>query len=188
MVKKRKIKGYKGGGMDAGRDDFKTPSASATTKGSDHSHSRFEPGSGYYGEPVTNTGGNATTSNVTVPQKKPFQVNTGPMQLPNVGFLTMGFNALSRGLYNKKNLKEARKTDILGGEMLTTGQKKVAVPTGGDGGGQQQLCPDGSTPPCKTPATQIKAPAKKNMFLADFRSYDDGGEIVISSNVDKNLL
>ena len=36
--------------MDAGRDDFKTPSASATTKGSDQGHSRFEPGSGYYGE------------------------------------------------------------------------------------------------------------------------------------------
>ena len=51
-----------------------------------------------------------------------------------------------------------------------------------------QLCPDGTVPPCKTPATQIKSPAKKTMFLSGFQSYDDGGEVVISSNVDKSLL
>jgi hypothetical protein len=51
------------------------------------------------------------------------------------------------------------------------------------------LCPDGTTPPCKTPATQIKNPVStQNSFLSGFRSYDDGGEVVISSNVDKDLL
>ena len=53
--------------------------------------------------------------------------------------------------------------------------------------GPKQLCPDGTYPPCKTPATQIKAPAK-SPFLGGFKSYDDGGEVVISSNVDKSLL
>ena len=57
------------------------------------------------------------------------------------------------------------------------------------GGGQQQLCPDGTTPPCKTPVTQIKNPVSTpNSFLSGFKSYDDGGEVIISANVDKDLL
>ena len=53
----------------------------------------------------------------------------------------------------------------------------------------KQLCPDGTFPPCKTPLTQIKKPAAAtNTFLSGFRAYDDGGEVVISSNVDKDLL
>lgn len=52
-----------------------------------------------------------------------------------------------------------------------------------------QLCPDGTTPPCKTPVTQIKNPVSTpNPFLSGFKAYDDGGEVVISSNVDKSLL
>ena len=65
-----------------------------------------------------------------------------------------------------------RNTDPLGGEMLTTSTMRrpyePVVKT--DQGG---VCPDGSAPPCKTPLKQ---------------SFDDGGEIVISSNVDKSLL
>tara|TARA_Y100001972_G_scaffold29869_1_gene36774 strand:- start:1397 stop:2059 length:663 start_codon:yes stop_codon:yes gene_type:complete len=57
------------------------------------------------------------------------------------------------------------------------------------GGNKQQLCPDGTYPPCKLPTTQIKTPVKKpNTFLSGFQAYDDGGEVVISSNVDKSLL
>jgi hypothetical protein len=45
----------------------------------------------------------------------------------------------------------------------------------GMGEGQQQnLCPDGTTPPCKTPVTQIKKPVSTpNTFLSGFKSYDD---------------
>ena len=51
------------------------------------------------------------------------------------------------------------------------------------------LCPDGTFPPCKLPGTQIKNPVTtKNTFLSGFQSYDDGGEVVISGNVDKDLL
>ena len=65
---------------------------------------------------------------------------------------------------------------------------KLTTPNTGGGDGQQ-LCPDGTYPPCKTPVTQIKKPVSQtNSFLSNFQSYDDGGEIVISSNVDKNLL
>jgi hypothetical protein len=59
----------------------------------------------------------------------------------------------------------------------------------GMGEGQQNLCPDGTTPPCKTPVTQIKKPVSTpNTFLSGFKSYDDGGEVIISGNVDKDLL
>jgi hypothetical protein len=62
-----------------------------------------------------------------------------------------------------------------------------------DGGGREDnrksLCPDGTNPPCKLPATQIKQPVSTpNTFLSGFKAYDDGGEVVISSNVDKSLL
>ena len=57
------------------------------------------------------------------------------------------------------------------------------------GGGAQQLCPDGTRPPCKLPTTQIKNPVSTpNPFLSGFKSYDDGGEVIISGNVDKDLL
>jgi hypothetical protein len=37
--------------------------------------------------------------------------------------------------------------------------------------------------------TQIKNPVSTpNPFLSGFKAYDDGGEVVISSNVDKDLL
>ena len=54
-----------------------------------------------------------------------------------------------------------------------------------EGNQSPTLCPDGTYPPCKTPTTQIKKP---NTFLSGFQSYEDGGEVVISSNVDKDLL
>jgi hypothetical protein len=57
------------------------------------------------------------------------------------------------------------------------------------GGGGQQLCPDGTRPPCKLPTTQIKKPVSTpNPFLSGFKAYDDGGEVIISANVDKDLL
>jgi hypothetical protein len=57
------------------------------------------------------------------------------------------------------------------------------------GGGAQQLCPDGTSPPCKLPTTQIKKPVSTpNPFLSGFKAYDDGGEVIISGNVDKDLL
>jgi hypothetical protein len=118
------------------------------------------------------------------------QAKTGPLQVPTIGPLTYVFNKISTGLYNAKNLKDARKNDLLGGEMLTTGQKTTG-PAGNYGGNDNNnsLCPDGTNPPCKTPTTQIKAPAKTpNAFLSGFKAYDDGGEVIISSNVDKSLL
>jgi len=58
-----------------------------------------------------------------------------------------------------------------------------------DSGPNIQLCPDGTYPPCKTPTTQIPASTTQpKKFLGGFKAYNDGGEVVISSNVDKDLL
>ena len=214
--------------MDASKSDFKSPSS----KGSDHSHSRFETGSGYYGETVTNTGGGGGTTitnnpppAATTKSKGVNPVTTGLNiagsligKVPFVGYAVEGLNKLQK----KARLQTAKGEDILGRTKKgnagmpitrdyyrTTGKpidvmspagksymkdagllKNPTPPTGGDNNNNMPgLCPDGSNPPCKTPVTQIKQPVSKpNPFLAGFRAYDDGGEVVISSNVDKDLL
>ena len=113
----------------------------------------------------------------------------GPIQVPTIGPVTYAFNKISQGLYNAKNLKDARKDDLLGGEMLTTGQKKTG-PAGNMGGegGNRQMCPDGTVPPCKTPTTYIAPAKKQNTFLSGFQAYENGGEVSVSANVDEDLL
>tara|TARA_X000001388_G_scaffold71103_1_gene60684 strand:- start:268 stop:963 length:696 start_codon:yes stop_codon:yes gene_type:complete len=64
-------------------------------------------------------------------------VNKGPVQVPGPFAYTISgalFNKISKGLYDKKNLKEQKKVDALGGEMLTQG--KPPGPVSGGGGGQ----------------------------------------------------
>jgi len=91
--------------------------------------------------------------------------------------LTLGQRETMYGQYAKDRMN--RKIDAFG---------RPVRPEGG-GGQQQNLCPDGTTPPCKTPVTQIKNPVSTpNTFLSGFKSYDDGGEVIISGNVDKDLL
>ena len=175
----RKIRKLRGGGMDAGNESNQAKSASM--------------GNTSVGRRDSNLGGKTSTmsgsGNVLNNQTNQVTARSGAFQLPTIGPLTAGFNAISKGIYNNKNLKEARKDDILGGEMLTTGKKTTGPATiGGDNSNSiNNTCPDGTNPPCKTPTTQIKAPAK-SPFLSNFQSYDDGGEVVISSNVDKSLL
>jgi hypothetical protein len=161
---KNKVKILKAkGGADASKADFGTGvSARDANMGM----------AGKTGKPDPSLrGGTGGTSNTNVQQTN-LTVKTGPVQVPTIGPLSYAFNKISKSLYDKKNLKDARKNDLLGGEMLTTGSQQTKSATL-DRGENTQLCPDGTYPPCKTPATQ---------------SYDNGGEIVISSNVDKNLL
>ena len=151
------------GGADASKADFGTGvSARDANMGM----------AGKTGKPDPSLrGGTGGTSNTNVQQTN-LTVKTGPVQVPTIGPLSYAFNKISKSLYDKKNLKDARKNDLLGGEMLTTGSQQTKSATI-DRGENTQLCPDGTYPPCKTPATQ---------------TYDNGGEIVISSNVNKNLL
>jgi hypothetical protein len=176
-AKKRKIIKLKGGGADMGdpgRAQERADRGYGSTAGVDRSK-------------VSAT--QESNHQKSVQSANQVTARKGPLQVPTIGPLTYAFNKISTGLYNAKNLKDARKDDLLGGEMLTTGQKTTG-PAGNNGGeNQNNLCPDGTNPPCKTPTTQIKAPAKTpNTFLSGFKAYDDGGEVIISSNVDKSLL
>jgi hypothetical protein len=73
--------------------------------------------------------------------------------------------------------------------MKDAGFLKGPKTTTDGGGGEDNICPDGTNPPCKLPTTQIKQPVSTpNTFLSGFKAYDDGGEVIISSNVDKSLL
>ena len=148
------------GGADASKADFGVSTPSPGDTG----------GEGGYSQRSTNQFGSRGSSPTSTGGPNVPQARSGPLQVPVIGPATYIFNKVSTGLYNAKNLREQKKVDPLGGEMLTT-QKQVAPKTTGDG--NTQLCPDGTYPPCKAPGTQ---------------SFDDGGEIVVSSNVDKSLL
>jgi len=167
------------GGKDASQADFggNTPGPGDTG------------GPGGYTQKSTNQFGTVGSSPTSTGGPNQVQARTGAVQVPTIGPFTYAFNKISKSLYNKKNLEEQKKEDVLGGEMLTTAPKQTKQATlgGGNNNNTAGLCPDGTNPPCKTPATQIKAPAK-SPFLGGFKSYDDGGEVVISSNVDKSLL
>lgn len=167
------------GGMDASKGDF---GKEATAR---------DAGMGMAGK-VGFDSGVKGTGNVGGKNNPPVTVRKGPLTVPTIGPLTAGFNMLSTSLYNQKNLADARKNDLLGGEMLTTGQKTTGPATAeGEGSSVPKPkggCADGSSPPCKAPEVYKPAAKPRNNFLSGFRSYDDGGEVVISSNVDKDLL
>tara|TARA_R100001591_G_scaffold7694_3_gene14255 strand:+ start:513 stop:1211 length:699 start_codon:yes stop_codon:yes gene_type:complete len=227
---KNKIKILKAkGGADASKSDF----GSSGNKGSDHSHSRFDVGSGYYGETKTVTQGNGgkgtTQVNVPPPQSKDsgFKINPVTTGLNIAGAMFTNIPGVGYAVQGLKNLQKSVRTKSARGETLfgnpkkggagmpitrdyykTTGKpldvmskqgtsymkdagllKGPKTTNTGGGDNKVQLCPDGSYPPCKTPTTQIKTPiTKPNTFLSGFQAYDDGGEVVISSNVDKSLL
>ena len=238
VIKKRKIRKYKGGGMDASKSDFGVSTGNASNKGSDHSHTRFNVGSGFYGETRTKTGGSGGTTVNTPPKVNTPPQNTGlkinPVttglniagaligKVPFVGYAIEGVTKIGKAVQKKTRTQTAKGETLFGNVKpgnkgmpitrdyyRTTGKpldvtskegtaymkeagflkRPKTTSSGGGDGPNVQLCPDGTYPPCKTPATQIKTPIKKpNTFLSGFQAYDDGGEVVISSNVDKSLL
>ena len=150
------------GGADASKSDFNTPSSSFDYEGDAYGTKSIS----------TYTGGDNTTTNNTAPKKTMGKI-------PVIGPLTAGLRLIQNLTTSQKQTHPFSANTIKQTKQQTTQNQND---------NSQQLCPDGTVPPCKTPTTQIKAPAKKNMFLSGFQSYDDGGEVVISSNVDKSLL
>ena len=236
VTKKGKIRKLRGGGMDASKADFGVSSGNAGKKGSDHSHSRFEVGSGYYGEKVPNTGGGGAgttkvnmppATNTTTPKDTNVRINPVTVGLNIAGSLFGKIPGVGYAFELGKKVQKATRTQTAKGETLfgnpkkgnpgmpitrdyyrATGKPLDVMSKAGtkymkeagflknkgyvnntENSKGVQLCPDGSYPPCKTPVTQIKKPVSKpNTFLSGFQAYDDGGEVVISSNVDKSLL
>ena len=164
-MRRRKLKVLKAkGGADASKADFGVSNPSPGDTG----------GEGGYTQKSTNQFGAVGSSPTSTGGPNVPQARTGPAKLPVIGPFTFLANKFLESRYNKKNLEEQRKEDVLGGEMLTTAPKQTqqaTIPSGNDN--NRQLCPDGTYPPCKTPQTQ---------------TFSDGGEIIISSNVDKDLL
>jgi hypothetical protein len=159
-----------GGSGDGGSNQQTTGSKTTTTKDS---------GSGGSGPSLTNIGKSLLTMGVS----KLFD-------LPSMG-ITLASKAIKpiQQALTSKTVKDTANAR-LSGSFTTKYDYKPTAPniTGGDNT-PTQLCPDGTTPPCKTPTTQIKNPVSTpNPFLSGFKAYDDGGEVVISSNVDKDLL
>ena len=107
---KNKVKILKAkGGADASKADFGTGvSARDANMGM----------AGKTGKPDPSLrGGTGGTSNTNVQQTN-LTVKTGPVQVPTIGPLSYAFNKISKSLYDKKNLKDARKNDLLGGEIV----------------------------------------------------------------------
>jgi hypothetical protein len=156
-------------GGDGGNNQQTTGSKTTTTKDS-----------GSRGSNLVNIGKSLLTMGVS----KLFDLPTG---LATVAKKVAG--PIQRALTPKatKDIADAR----LSGSFTTSYNyqpKTVPTPSVSDSN-IQGGCADGSSPPCKTPTTQIKNPVSTpNPFLSGFKAYDDGGEVVISSNVDKDLL
>lgn len=105
-------------------------------------------------------------------------------KVPVIGPLSLGYNIVT-SLINPSASSFTNTKSTL--PKTTT--PKVNFPNRDDNNSTPSLCPDGSTPPCKTPTTQLKqTAAKPSPFFSGFQAYDHGGEVVISSNVDKDLL
>ena len=159
-----------GGSGDGGSNQ---PTTSPKTTGTSS-------GGGGSGPSLTNIGKSLLTMGVS----KLFDLPTG---LATVAKKVAG--PIQRALTPKatKDIADAR----LSGSFTTSYNyqpKTVPTPSVSDSN-IQGGCADGSSPPCKTPTTQIKNPVSTpNPFLSGFKAYDDGGEVVISSNVDKDLL
>ena len=110
--------------------------------------------------PSSRTNNNTNNNNTTTPNK-----TIG--KIPVIGPLTAGLR-LIQNLTTPK-----QKANPLSANTIKQTKQQIAPPVGGGGDNRVQLCPDGTYPPCKTPQSQ---------------SLYNGGEVVISSNVDKDLL
>jgi len=122
--KLRKVTKAKGG-MDASQPDFGGGTPGPGDTGGEggytpQSTSQF----GQEGSSPSSTGG----PNKVEVRKGPIEINM-PQSLrylfPTTSAAIYGFNKLSKSLYNQRNLREQRKKDVLGGEMLTTRKPKT---------------------------------------------------------------
>ena len=94
-------------------------------------------------------GGNGGSS--SSPKSSPkITPRKGPVQVPNIGLTAMAFNKISKDLYNQKNLKEQRKIDALGGEMLTQ-KRRTPIEIQRGNGNNEPL-------PIQKPTLMVKTP------------------------------
>jgi len=197
-VNNRKVRKFRGGGADMGdpgRAESRAAAGYGSTAGVDRSKVSAGQEASHQKSIASAKASNqqkATNTNFFNPVTTGINI-VGQLatKIPGIGYGIGLVENLSTGFKNAKNLNTARKEDLLGGEMLTTANmNRPYAPRNRDNSNSSMgLCPDGTNPPCKLPTTQITNPVSKpNPFLSGFKSYDDGGEVIISGNVDKDLL
>jgi len=244
VIRKRKIRKFRGGGMDASKSDFGA-SLGGSKGGRQDSYlgdktsvkADYGYGPGVTKNPNPGQAGNFgnKSTNVTTKTNEKTGININPLVVAGnivgklatnvygLGYVAKGIKDLSKSVQKTTRTKTARGETLFGNVMpgnkgmpitrdyyratgkvldvtspegtaymkeagFLKGPKKIGS---GGGDGPRQLCPDGTYPPCKTPSVQIKnttPTVKPNTFLKNFQAYDEGGEVVISSNVDKDLL
>jgi len=135
---------------------------------------------GAKGSSPTSTGGGRTTKTNTVTARK------GPPRVPVIGPVSFVANKVLESMYHSKNLKEQKKEDVLGGEMLTTGRRTTTTPTrdGGDGGQRPiQLSQTKVASTSTVPIPLMKVQPKTFDF-----EYKDGGLVRGSGKVLKGRV
>ena len=169
IVKKLSV----GGGADMGASaEAPGPGDTGGAGGFDKDTSQF----GAKGSSPTSTGGGKNT----VTARK------GPARVPVIGPTTYLANKFLQARYNKKNLKEQRKEDVLGGEMLTQGKKTTQTSMGGgrDSGRQPiQLTQTKVTSTSTVPIPLMKVKPKTFDF-----EYKDGGLVRGSGKILKDRV
>ena len=124
-------------------------------------------------------GGNRPSSPSGVTVKK------GPVQLPNIGLTSLIFNQISKGLYDAKNVKEQKKVDALGGEMLTQG-KRGPKNTGNRGDGGREPTAPIKKPTLMAQTQKVPMPIQKvkpKMFEFNF---NEGGLVRVVGKILKD--
>lgn len=179
---RRRVRKFRGGGMDASKSDFKTPGSGSYSKS-------YNPGAGGV---VQHGGGQSKNVKVSGGNGKkktgPFSVTDEPMDTPYksnmlvnlaAGFVIPGGGALSelaqRKAYKDKQ-KFARKEGLYRDFYRTEGKPfqpnnpinkqymkeagygRTKTPEKVRGEGGQQLCPDGTLPPCVKMAAKPAKP------------------------------
>lgn len=194
------IKKYAGGGMDASKTDFNVPAPSPGDTGGEGGFNTKDNSTNQFGQTGSSPTSTGTPTALSFSQTKSTNnVSTGnsfmPLSLQLIGSIA---NEMTKGYRNIK----AKGENILSKKVTlpstrdyykTTGKQldvmspegkqylqddnripKIQPPTlTGNDRGDVGLCPDGTYPPCKLPGTQ---------------KFEHGGSVVISSNVDKDLL
>jgi len=188
------------GGKDASKADF---TSTNTNQGSDHSHSRFEAGSGYYGGNKTTSGNggsdNKFSKSFTKAKNDLSNLLKGPTPFASFNLVN---NLIFAPITKANRTRRARGNMIIGGKKMpitrdyyrTTGkpldvmskegiqyQKDAGLitdrkTTNNESAGGSTLCPDGTLPPCKAKVTvpTIQKPSTSN-FLENFKAYNSGG-------------
>ena len=181
------------GGADASKADFGASSGNTGNKGSDHSHSRFDVGSGYYGEKVTTTGGKGGTKvNQPPPSNNP---NDVPFKapVPNIGFVTGLINLGAYANY-KGRQKFSRREGLYRDHYKTTGkslqpnspQGKSYVKDAGYGKSKTTTTRDGDGSPTPTQITPPPVAAKPISAMKPMMPYYMGFDFQNPNNKNQN--